>query len=107
MGISSIISTSLLLSLLVMGSSFSPVVREAVPQLSNLHESVLDVWELVRPGGQFHPSSFIEHKGHLLVEGLLVAVIIYLLFQSSYKPSKRMQKEKPLTEQVAGAGAGG
>ena len=62
--------------------------------------SALDVlWVTFGPGGRLHPEGFIENNGHLVLEGLLVAVIGYLLFQRSYKPS-RAKHDEPLTEKV-------
>ena len=53
-----------------------------------------EFWSNVRPGGRLHPAWFFEAKGHLLVELLLFAVILFLLTRKSFKPSK----QKPLTK---------
>ncbi|GAX79061.1 hypothetical protein CEUSTIGMA_g6501.t1 [Chlamydomonas eustigma] len=55
-----------------------------------------DFWILFGPGGKLHPAYFLEHKGHLLVEGLLLAVILYLFLQNTFKP--RASNEEPLTD---------
>lgn len=80
----------------VVGSSFVPACRDVLPDLGIIHQATLDSWSLVRPGGKWHPAGFIEHHGHLVLEGFLVAVISYLLFQRSSKPSKKALR--PLTE---------
>ncbi|GMH35333.1 hypothetical protein BSKO_03201 [Bryopsis sp. KO-2023] len=54
-----------------------------------------DLWSLVAPGGKLHPSGFLENRGHLVVECILVAVIVYLLRLPRSKPSNA---DKPLTE---------
>ena len=54
-----------------------------------------EIWSNVRPGGRLHPAWFFEAKGHLAVELLLFAVILYLVTRKSFKP----RKEKPLTKQ--------
>jgi hypothetical protein len=60
---------------------------------------VFEFWAVFGPGGRLHPAAFIESKGHLVLEGLLVAIIAYLLFQrSSYKP--KTAAAAPLTEKV-------
>lgn len=87
-----------LVSAAAVGLSFLPAAYEVLPQLGGLHEAVLEGWSLVRPGGEWHPAGFIEHKGHLVMEGFLLAVISYLLFQSSYKPTRKAAA--PLTEKV-------
>lgn len=56
-------------------------------------------WDIFGPGGQFHPTYFIEHKGHLVLEGLLVFVILYLFLQKSFNPSFQKQLQTELTEQ--------
>ena len=57
-------------------------------------------WDVFKPGGQFHPESFIENKGHLVLEGLLIAVISYLFLQKSFNPKAQRQQQTELTEQV-------
>ncbi|GLI60858.1 hypothetical protein VaNZ11_003073 [Volvox africanus] len=53
-------------------------------------------WDIVGPGGKLHPAYFLEHKGHLIIEGALILVIIYLALQHSFKV--RHHAEEPLTE---------
>lgn len=57
-----------------------------------------DFWAVIGPGGKWHPAYFLEHKGHLVIEGLLLAVILYLILQQSYKVQRKA--EAPLTEKV-------
>jgi len=57
--------------------------------------TLAQVWELVKPGGRLHPTSFFEAGGHLALEGVLVLVILVLL---SGKSQRRPKKEKPLSE---------
>mmetsp|Transcript_2546 Transcript_2546/g.5936 ORF Transcript_2546/g.5936 Transcript_2546/m.5936 type:complete len:541 (+) Transcript_2546:84-1706(+) len=57
-------------------------------------EILAEVWSNVRPGGRLHPDWFFEAKGHIAVELLLFATIIFLLTRKSFKP----KKEKPLTK---------
>lgn len=61
---------------------------------------ITQFWEIFGPGGRFHPESFIESKGHLVVEGLLVLVILYLFLQKSFNPSFQKQLQTELNEQV-------
>lgn len=84
-----------------LGLSFVPQLQLAVPQLAALNEQALDAWALVAPGGAWHPAAFIEQKGHLVVEGCLLLVISYLLFQGTFRPSGT-QEEEPLTEKASG-----
>ena len=58
-------------------------------------------WDVFGPGGKFHPAAFIEHKGHLVLEGLLVVVILYLFLQKSFNPSFQKQLQTELTEQAS------
>eukprot|EP00201_Polytomella_parva_P010152 CAMPEP_0175049906 /NCGR_PEP_ID=MMETSP0052_2-20121109/6975_1 /TAXON_ID=51329 ORGANISM="Polytomella parva, Strain SAG 63-3" /NCGR_SAMPLE_ID=MMETSP0052_2 /ASSEMBLY_ACC=CAM_ASM_000194 /LENGTH=604 /DNA_ID=CAMNT_0016314073 /DNA_START=195 /DNA_END=2009 /DNA_ORIENTATION=- len=53
-------------------------------------------WDIVGPGGKLHPAYFLEHKGHLAIEGILLLLIIYLILQHSYKISP--STERPLTD---------
>lgn len=79
-------------------ASFQPAVQSRFPAAVEVEHAVVEGWALLAPGGKLHPASFIEHRGHLFVEGLLLFVISYLLFQGSYKP--RAKDTKPLTEKV-------
>ncbi|KAK9807535.1 hypothetical protein WJX72_001902 [[Myrmecia] bisecta] len=63
---------------------------------ANITRAVREFWDLIGPGGRLHPAGFIEHKGHLVLEGLLVVIISYLLIQRTYKPSSK--EAEPLTE---------
>lgn len=58
----------------------------------------LEFWAIIGPGGKLHPAAFLEHKGHIVIEGALVIVILYLFLQSTFKPSSRSHDE--LTEKV-------
>ncbi len=58
-------------------------------------------WDIFGPGGKFHPTYFIESKGHLVLEGLLVFVILYLFLQKSFNPSFQKQLQTELTEQAS------
>ena len=94
-------------SMLISGSSAlsRSVDRPLLPEtVSGIPQSVVSVitrfWEIFGPGGRFHPESFIESKGHLVVEGLLVLVILYLFLQKSFNPSFQKQLQTELTEQV-------
>ncbi|KAL0025965.1 hypothetical protein WJX77_008574 [Trebouxia sp. C0004] len=75
-----------------------------LPQsLSGVPQSVVSLitrfWDIFGPGGKFHPTAFIESKGHLVLEGLLVLVILYLFLQKSFNPSFQKQLQTELTEQ--------
>jgi len=56
------------------------------------------VWDIIGPGGRLHPGWFLEHKGHLVVEGALL-VIIVALFMQRPQPSASEQQDE-LTEKV-------
>ena len=58
-----------------------------------------EFWILFGPGGKTHPGYFLEHKGHLVIEGLLCAFIVYLFFLHSSKP--RRHAEGPLTDKAS------
>lgn len=60
-------------------------------------ENLRDLWDLIGPGGKLHPASFLEHKGHLIVEILLLCVILYLIWMPKSDP---YTKQQALTEQV-------
>ena len=79
----------------VVALSFRP---EARPVLDVVILWLSDFWDLFGPGGKLHPASFIEHSGHLVVEGALLVVISVLLLQTSFKPKSRDKAE--LTEKV-------
>lgn len=69
-------------SMTLLGNSSSAAGHQAVDLLTTF-------WDTVKPGGRLHPAWFLEHQGHLLMEGLLCVVIAVLLLQQAYKPSKR------------------
>ena len=77
---------------------FLPETLSAIPQ--SVVSLLTRFWEIFGPGGRFHPESFIESKGHLVVEGLLVVVILYLFLQKSFNPSFQKQLQTELTEQA-------
>ncbi len=56
-------------------------------------EKVAFMWNLLKPGGVWHPKQFLEqYHGHLVLEAVLIIIIIRFLLQgSSY--SKKDQKE--------------
>ena len=98
---------SMLAALLSVSLSQAYSVEEPhLPQtLSGIPQSVVSVitrfWDIFGPGGRFHPESFIESKGHLVLEGLLVSVILYLFLQKSFNPSFQKQLQTELTEQAS------
>ena len=55
-------------------------------------------WDWIGPGGETHPKWFLDHHGHWAVEGVLLACILFLFLQSSFKPKPKA--EAPLTEKV-------
>lgn len=84
-----------------LGSASLDSVVEIVRSLSidSFLNGARTFWDIFGPGGRLHPGWFLEHKGHLVIEGVLVIVIFSLLLQQSFKP-KQDQEEEPLTEQV-------
>ncbi len=81
-----------------MGATGATTVRDHVEwcweRRYRLDEILAELWSNVRPGGRLHPDWFFEAKGHVAVEFLLFAVIIFLLTRKSFKP----KKEKPLSK---------
>ncbi|KDD71554.1 hypothetical protein H632_c4806p0, partial [Helicosporidium sp. ATCC 50920] len=67
------------------------------PLVDQARQAALDAWDLVRPGGAWHPQRFLEHHGHLATEAILLLLISYLLVQSSSKPRNK-KGDKPLSE---------
>jgi hypothetical protein len=59
-----------------------------------------EFWSIIGPGGRLHPAYFLEHKGHLIIEGLLIAVILLLSLQRAFKPKSKAKAEAPLTDKV-------
>ena len=78
--------------------AFLPQSLSSVPQLVSL---ITRFWEIFGPGGEFHPTAFIESKGHLVLEGLLILVILYLFLQKSFNPSFQKNIQAELSEQVS------
>lgn len=56
-----------------------------------------DFWAWIGPGGKLHPQYFLEHKGHFVIEGIFLVLILYLLTQSRQKAGP---KNEQLTEKV-------
>lgn len=56
-------------------------------------------WDWIGPGGETHPSWFLDHHGHWLVEGVLLACIVFLFLQSSFKPKPKA--EAPLSDKAS------
>lgn len=92
-----LLSVTTLACVTIAALSFSTDARDSVPQLQIIYQAGQDAWALLRPGGAWHPAGFIEHRGHLVLEGSLLVVILYLLVQSSSKPSRRKARQA-LTE---------
>lgn len=65
---------------------------------STIVDLSVDFWSYVAPGGKWHPAKFIAWGGHYALETSLVVIIVYLLLQNAYKPSKA---DLPLTEEVS------
>ena len=57
------------------------------------------MYETFKPGGRLHPTYFLEHKGHLVVEAVFLAVIAYLTLHPR-APHRSRKQETPLTEQA-------
>ncbi|CAD7696398.1 unnamed protein product [Ostreobium quekettii] len=74
----------------------SPPSPDISLRLAALGEWLWELWELIAPGGKLHPAGFLEHKGHLVVEALLVLLIAYLVWQPRSSPSKKADER--LTE---------
>lgn len=74
------------------------VPADAMQALDVILAWARDFWILFGPGGKLHPAYFLEHKGHLVIEGVLVVIILYMFLQHSFKP--RPHSEDPLTEKV-------
>lgn len=70
------------------------------PELDVLVDLSSAAWDLFKPGGRLHPASFLEHQGHVLFEGALVIIIVYMFLQRSFKP--RSKQNEPLTEKEIG-----
>ena len=79
--------------------TFLPYSLSSVPQA--VVSLITRFWEIFGPGGEFHPTAFIESKGHLVLEGLLILVILYLFLQKSFNPSFQKNIQAELSEQVS------
>ncbi|KAK2075709.1 hypothetical protein QBZ16_001818 [Prototheca wickerhamii] len=79
----------------VFGQTDSLSVSGSIEWVKELVETA---WTTFKPGGTLHPQAFIEHKGHLVMEGLLLAVITYLLLFNGQRKPKGRKEERPLTE---------
>jgi serine palmitoyltransferase len=66
-----------------------------------------ELWSIIGPGGKLHPAYFLEHKGHLIIEGLLVTVILFLFLQRAFKPKSQAKAVAPLTDKVRPAASRG
>lgn len=71
----------------------------AHPTLGSLRAGAAEFWAIVGPGGKLHPGWFLEHKGHLVIEGLLAVIIAVMLLQSRFYP-RATEDEDALTEAV-------
>lgn len=69
------------------------------PSLGGLQAGLLEMWAIIGPGGRLHPGWFLEHKGHLVIEGLLIVIIAVMLLQSRFSP-KATEEDDGLTEKV-------
>uniref|UniRef100_A0A7R9V9J5 serine C-palmitoyltransferase n=1 Tax=Chlamydomonas euryale TaxID=1486919 RepID=A0A7R9V9J5_9CHLO len=63
-------------------SQMTGVLRTAV-------DAARQFWDIVGPGGKLHPQYFLENRGHLVVESLLLGIIVYLFLQQAFKPKPR------------------
>ncbi|KAK9840652.1 hypothetical protein WJX81_007034 [Elliptochloris bilobata] len=75
------------------GAALAPGRRGAV-----LLQAAEDVYEIFKPGGRLHPTYFLEHEGHLVVEAVFLAVIAYLTLHPR-APHRSRKQEMPLSEQ--------
>eukprot|EP00210_Caulerpa_lentillifera_P006703 g6405.t1 len=57
---------------------------------------VTELWRFIQPGGKLHPASFLEHKGHLVIESLLCFAILYLIWLPRSRPK---QEQNQLTDE--------
>ncbi|GFR42080.1 hypothetical protein Agub_g2876, partial [Astrephomene gubernaculifera] len=89
----------LLAILLAVVDAAEPVPADVPPAIftvKGLVHAFRAFWDIVGPGGKLHPAYFLEHKGHLVIEGILIALIVYLALQHSFKVHRRA--EDPLTD---------
>ena len=97
--------SSICLLLVFHGAAAQSSAETYLPRsLSGVPQAVVSLitrfWEIFGPGGEFHPTAFLESKGHLVLEGLLIAVILYLFLQKSFNPSFQKNIQAELSEQV-------
>lgn len=71
------------------------------PSLHQVGVTWTEFWALIGPGGKLHPAKFLEHKGHLVIEGALLLVLAVMFLQQTYKP--QAAGEAPLSERVGRA----
>ena len=76
-----------------------PGSDQMMQALDTVVTAARDFWILFGPGGKTHPGWFLEHQGHLVIEGVLVVIILYLFLQHSFKPRPRNDGDQ-LTEKV-------
>lgn len=76
-------------------------VREFIrhPTLAKAKAGAIEFWEIFGPGGRLHPGWFLEHKGHLVIEGLLMIIIAVMLLQSRFYP-RTTDDDDALTDKV-------
>eukprot|EP00878_Enallax_costatus_P023299 GHUV01024771.1.p1 GENE.GHUV01024771.1~~GHUV01024771.1.p1 ORF type:complete len:167 (+),score=34.95 GHUV01024771.1:630-1130(+) len=81
-------------------------LREFVrrPTLSMLKAGLREFWDIIGPGGRLHPGWFLEHKGHLVIEGLLMIIIAVMLLQSRFYP-RATEDDDSLTEKASRSSA--
>lgn len=63
------------------------------PSLQQVQSVFREFWDLVGPGGKLHPATFLEHKGHLFIEGFLLILLGYMFLQQTYKPNKTQEAQ--------------
>ena len=80
---------------------------KAEVSVDTLMGAARELWAIIGPGGRLHPAYFLEHKGHLIIEGLLVVVILFLFLQRAFKPTRRAKEEAPLSDKVGRASGAG
>jgi len=69
------------------------------PTWAGFRAGLQEVWAIIGPGGKLHPGWFLEHKGHLVIEGLMIVIIAVMLLQSRFNP-KATEDDEGLTEKV-------
>jgi hypothetical protein len=94
---------AILLSALTPAAASTPAASYGAIAMGGLQAGVMGLadaarafWDIFGPGGKLHPGWFLEHKGHLVIEGLLVAIITLLFLQRPQAP----RRDEELTEKV-------